>query len=411
MLTQPLKLASGLELPNRLAKASMTESLAPSGDPSDTLCALYRAWGSWGAGLLLSGNVMIDRRYLERLGNVVFDGRTERASVRRWAEETHRGGAALFAQLSHPGRQTNLFVHPRPVAPSAVRAVRVLGAFGKPRALREEELEEVLERFAGAAHLARECGLDGVQLHAAHGYLLSQFLSPATNQRGDRWGGSLAQRAAFPLEVLRRVRARVGPRFGLAMKLNTSDFQRGGFAPEEALEVLSLLENEGLDFVELSGGNYESVALLGRDEQGQRRVNAREAYFLEFAQAARARTRMPLMLTGGLRTRRGIEEALGSGLDLVGAARPFCVHPRVGQHLCSREDAAVRSFHIPELGVRAMEGQAETEWCQVQMRRIARGLEPSLGQGVRALTAGNLLRDMVRGPLRRLRGEAEGPPA
>jgi 2,4-dienoyl-CoA reductase-like NADH-dependent reductase (Old Yellow Enzyme family) len=201
------------------------------------------------------------------------------------------------------------------------------------------------------------------------------------------------------LEVIRRVRAEVGPRFGVAVKLNSADFQKGGFDERESLDVVGRLDAEGIDFLEISGGNYESVALLGYDENGAPRTSAREAYFLEFAEKARARTRTPLMLTGGLRTRRVMEAALGSGaIDLVGVARPFCVQPDLPRALLASSDAAARPFTIPKLGIRALEGQGETDWCGAQMRRIASGEAPDLDLGVRAL-----IRDGVRAVLRRWR--------
>ena len=412
MLASSLRLPSGFLLPNRLAKAAMTEAMATGGDPSDDLVALYRAWASGGVGLQITGNVMVDRRYLERLGNVVFDARTDRKIVARWAEAARSGGGAVYAQLSHPGRQTNLFVHPHPVAPSAVPAVKVMHAFGKPRALTEGEIEDILARFVGAAALAKEAGFDGVQIHAAHGYLISQFLSPLTNQRTDAWGGDPARRARFLLEAIRRVRARVGAAFGIAVKLNSADFQRGGFSEDESLDVVGLLDREGIDFLEISGGNYESVALLGYDETGKPRVSAGEAYFLDFAKKARGRTRLPLMLTGGLRSRPAMEEALATGaVDLLGLARPFCVQPDVPRALLADPAAAARPFTIPKLGIAAMEGQGETDWCNTQMRRIARGQAPDLAQGVLLRTLGVMTSVAFSGLYRRLAGRNEGAPA
>lgn len=411
MLGSSLRLASGVVVPNRIAKAAMTEAMAPSGDPTDALTALYRAWGRGGVGLQITGNVMVDRRYLERLGNVVFDARTDRRAVARWAEAARSEGGALYAQLSHPGRQTNLFVHPHPVAPSAVAAVKVMHAFGKPRALSGAEIEELLQRFVGAAALAEEAGFSGVQIHGAHGYLISQFLSPLTNVRDDAFGGDLFGRAHFLLECIRRVRARVKPSFGIAVKLNSADFLRGGFSESDSLEVVSLLENEGIDFLEISGGNYESVALLGYDETGRPRKSEREAYFLDFAKAARARTKVPLMLTGGLRSRPAMDEVIASGIDLVGLARPFCVQPDVPRVLLSSPKAATRPFTLPKLGVPALEGQGETDWCNVQMRRIAAGKEPNLSQGARLNTLGVMTVDVFRGFYRRLSGKHEGAPA
>lgn len=205
-LDQPLALRSGLVLPNRLAKAAMTENLADGDNqPTARLERLYATWADGGAGLLLTGNLMVDRRYLERSRNVVADGLVDPARLAAWADAT--GAVPTLAQLNHPGRQTNRFMAWRPVAPSTGAAVSMLGAFGRPRALDDAEVDAIVDRFVDAAVRCRDAGFDGVQVHAAHGYLLAQFLSPATNRRNDRWGEDVARRAHALLEVVRRTRA------------------------------------------------------------------------------------------------------------------------------------------------------------------------------------------------------------
>lgn len=401
MLGTPLTLRSGLVLKNRIAKAAMTEALSDNGDPNATLEALYGAWSDGGPGLLLTGNAMVDRRFLERVGNVVLDDRADRTALARWAAAARRGGSAALAQLSHPGRQVNVFVHREPVAPSAVAAVKVMGAFARPRALLESEVVPIVERFAAAAKLADDAGFDGVEIHAAHGYLVSQFLSPLTNQRTDAWGGTLDKRARFLLETVGLVRERCRSGFTVAVKLNSADFQRGGFDEGESLEVVSMLDRAGIDLLEISGGNYESVALLGYDESGRPSTREREAYFLEFAKDARKRTSVPIMLTGGIRSRAVMDEALASGaVDVIGMARPFCVQPDLARALLSRGEPRVTSPSIPKLGIRALEGLGETAWCDEQMGRIARGDAPDLELGVRWTTLVHFLRD-VRGGLGR----------
>ncbi|NCU10719.1 MAG: NADH:flavin oxidoreductase/NADH oxidase family protein, partial [Sphingomonadaceae bacterium] len=267
MIETPLTLPCGQVLPNRLAKAAMTEGLAdPAGRPTAELEQLYRVWGAGGCGVLLSGNVHIDADHLERPGNVIIDRPADAAmlkALRRWTAAAKAGGALFWAQISHAGRQTMAPVNPHPKAPSAVKLGLPGGQFGQPVALTEAEIEDLIARFAQAAVICAEGGFDGVQIHAAHGYLISQFLSPRANQRGDQWGGSLENRARFLLEVVRATREAVPAGFAVTVKLNSADFQRGGFAFEDSLQVAQWLEAEGVDLIEISGGTYEQPRLLG----------------------------------------------------------------------------------------------------------------------------------------------------
>jgi 2,4-dienoyl-CoA reductase-like NADH-dependent reductase (Old Yellow Enzyme family) len=172
-----------------------------------------------------------------------------------------------------------------------------------------------------------------VQVHAAHGYLISQFLSPRSNQRDDRWGGSLENRARFLLFTVNTVRQLVGPEFPISVKLNSADFQRGGFAFEDSLAVARWLQDAGVDLIEISGGTYEQPKLLGIEglEEAEPQAVAestlaREAYFVDFAKAMKDEIKIPLMVTGGFRTNSAMEQALRSGAaDVVGLGRPMCV--------------------------------------------------------------------------------------
>jgi 2,4-dienoyl-CoA reductase-like NADH-dependent reductase (Old Yellow Enzyme family) len=180
----------------------------------------------------------------------------------------------------------------------------------------EPDIEEVIRAFAHTAYLAEKAGFTGVQIHAAHGYLLSQFLSPLTNQRTDQWGGSLENRSRLLLEVVKVVRAQVSAQFCVAVKLNSADFQRGGFDADDALKVVQMLNQLPVDLVELSGGSYEAPAMQGEARDG--RTLAREAYFLEIAQEIAKVARMPIMVTGGIRQLPVVEQVLDSGVAMVG---------------------------------------------------------------------------------------------
>lgn len=374
-IAQPLRLRSGLVLRNRLAKAAMTEGVADRlGRPGPRLERLYARWAAGGAGLLLTGNAMVDGRYLERAGNVVIEDPGVLASLAAWSAASRKDGAALV-QLSHAGRQTSRFVSGQPVAPSAVAPVRVLGSFSRPRAMTAEEIGATIERFAFAADACRRAGFDGVQVHAAHGYLLSQFLSPLTNRREDEWGGPPENRARLLLAIVRAVRSRTGPGFTIAVKLNSADFQRGGFSEEDSLRVIGWLDAEGVDLLEISGGNYESPALfLGPGVRSS--TVAREAYFLEFARRVRGVTRMPLMVTGGFRSAAAMEAALEEdALDVVGLARPLALEPDLPARLLAGEADGSRVTPVGPRG-RVLGMLAEASWFGEQLERLADGLDP-----------------------------------
>lgn len=347
MIERPLTLPCGASLPNRLCKAAMTEGLAdPLGQATPALTQLYGLWSDGGAGLLLSGNVQIDGGHLERPGNVIIDsepGEEAMSALRRWAEAGKRGGNHFWAQISHAGRQCQKMVNPHPKAPSAVKLGLPGGQFGEPVAMSEADIEAVIAGFARCARVLKNAGFTGVQLHAAHGYLLSQFLSPRSNQRKDQWGGSLENRARALLESVRAVRDAVGPSFPVGVKLNSADFQRGGFDFEESLQVAKWLEAESVDLLEISGGTYEQPRLLNvdgiepvEDQSVKASTKAREAYFVDFAQAMRKELTMPLMVTGGLRRLDAMEDALASGsADVVGIGRPLCGMPKAMNELLS----------------------------------------------------------------------------
>lgn len=399
-----LALRSGLVLSNRLAKASTSESLAERGDPTVRLERLYRAWSEGGVGLVLTGNMMVSRRYRERMGNVVLDEKTDRAALARMATAAKSAGSASLVQISHPGRQVMRHVASDPVAPSAGPAVDVGGAFARPRALREDEIEGILDAFASAASMVVEAGFDGVQVHAAHGYLASQFLSPRVNRREDRWGGAIENRARFLLEAVRRVRARIGPTKTVAVKLNSSDFQKGGFSPEDSMRVVELLDAEGVDLLELSGGNYESLALLGL-ESPRATTRAREAYFLEYAAAVRSRTKVPLMLTGGFRTRAGMEQALAEGVDVIGLARPICLEPDLPKRLLASACEGAEKFERPKASLAILDAAAETGFYVAQIERVADGKPPSRDVSTNAAALSYVASDVRRGFARSVLGE------
>ena len=405
-LSMPLDLQAGPALPNRLVKAAMTEGLAdPRGLPTKELETLYPRWSEGGVGLLITGNVQIDRQHLERPGNVVIDRELtsdEKDRFKAWSTAAKSAGSHIWMQISHAGRQTQRVVNPHPKAPSSVPLRLSKGFFGRPQALTDSEIVELIDRYAHAAKVAKETGFDGVQIHAAHGYLLSQFLAPDANKRDDRWGGSLENRARMLLEVVQKVRAAVGHDFVVAVKINSADFQRGGFDAQDSITVAQWLEQAGIDVLEISGGNYENPRFMNLEGMrndpnvGVRESTAkREAYFLDFATQLRESTKTPLMVTGGFRSADAMAEAItNDGIALIGLARPLCVDPDYASNLISGGATIDRFEDNLRLGpgpfgpnsavpfLRSINLLATSQWYYQQIRRMASGQDPDRAMSV-----------------------------
>lgn len=325
-----LVLPNGATISNRLAKAAMEENMADDEHlPSQGLLRLYQAWADGGTGLILTGNVMIDRRALTGPGGIVLEDDKHLDGFSEWARMGRSKGAHFWMQINHPGRQVPASLGQPTIAPSAVPLE--LGALSRmfpvPKEMTEADIDDVVRRFARTALLAEKAGFTGVEIHAAHGYLINQFLSPRSNKRTDRWGGSLDNRARLLRNVIEAVRAQVRPEFCVAIKLNSADFQRGGFDTADARGVLEMLNALPIDLVELSGGNYEAPAMQGDARDG--RTLAREAYFLDFAKEMLSTARMPLMVTGGIRRIEVVERVLASGISMAGMASALAIEPRL----------------------------------------------------------------------------------
>lgn len=387
--TPPSPLFAALTLPNnavisnRMAKAAMEENMADGNQlPGEGLRRLYASWADGGVGLILSGNVMIDPTALTGPGGVVLDERQPIAPFRAWARAAMKDGGQAWLQINHPGRQVFAAMGQQAVAPSAIGVD--LGAYSHlfpvPRALNEAEIAGIVVRFATTARLAEAAGFSGVQIHAAHGYLISQFLSPLTNRRTDAWGGELHKRARLLLDVAKAVRSVVSPGFSVAVKLNSADFQKGGFEASDAVQVVRWLNELAVDLVELSGGSYESPAMQGSPQAGSGSTAAREAYFLDFARDVSAVARMPVMVTGGIRRRAVAEAALQPsegrpGVAMVGIASAFAFQPDLPERW-KRNDAL--EIAIPSVGWRnkAYASLAKMALVKLQLRRLGKGQPP-----------------------------------
>lgn len=382
-LSRPLKLPCGATLQNRICKAAMSEGLADADNHSTPrLETLYRRWANSGAGLLFSGNIQVDPYHLERPLNVVLHDTDGMEQLARLAAAGKSGGMHFWAQLSHTGRQVDAAINLAPLAPSVVEIDVTRGAgynFAAPRAMTETDIVRAIGQFGFAARQVREAGFTGVTLHAAHGYLFTQFLSPLTNKREDAWGGCLANRARFLLAVLSAVRSAVGEDFPIGVKLNSSDFQRGGFTSRECVELVAMLNGAGVDLLELSGGSLEQPKIVGitlkdEGEDGPRQSTvAREAYFLNFAKDVRDVARMPVMVVGGFRSSSAMVEALGRGeLDVVGIGRPMIVDPDGPKRLLSGEVERLPGYE-DKIGMLQL-----IPWYSMQLERLGDGLDPDL---------------------------------
>lgn len=336
-----LLLPNGSTIKNRIAKAAMEENMADAEQaPSEDLMRLYQAWADGGAGLIITGNVMVDGRAMTGPGGVVLQDDQQLDKFKRWARIGRSAGAQVWLQINHPGRQMQANLGQKTWAPSAVplNLGTMSKHFATPHAMTPSVIEEVIQRFARTARLGEQAGFTGVEIHAAHGYLLSQFLSPLTNQRKDQWGGSLENRARLLLDIVDAVRAAVSAEFAVAVKLNSADFQRGGFTADDAKKVVELLNDRGVDLVELSGGSYEAPAMQGEARDG--RTLAREAYFVEFARDIQTVARMPVMVTGGVRRRPVADRVVQSGVDMVGIGTALAIDPHLPREWLSGNDNA-----------------------------------------------------------------------
>ncbi|OLN90166.1 NADH oxidase 3 [Colletotrichum chlorophyti] len=404
-VAKPLTLKCGLTLPNRLVKAAMAENAADKdGLPTEALHSPYGEWADGGWGLVMTGNVEVDAKHLGSPQDLYYNDAIPYNRMleawKAWASVCNRNGTPTIVQINHPGRQSPFGAGKRgfrekTLAPSAVplnlgdgilpRLINSL-VFGTPREMTLADIQDVVRRFALTAKLASEAGFAGVEIHAAHGYLLAQFMSEKINQRTDEYGGSYAARVKIIVEVIRAIREAVPKGFCVGIKFNSVDHQSQAELAG-CIEQLKLITEAGIDFLEVSGGTYEDPKMfLGvDDEKKSERTKAREAFFLEFARAIRRDfPDVPLMVTGGFRTRQGMEEALANnGCDLIGLARPAVLNPALPKNTIlaanvNDEDAKLyaRKIQTPwiveKLGIKAVGAGAESAWYSSEIRKLGK---------------------------------------
>ena len=360
VLRRPLVLPCGAVLKHRLAKAAMSDSLADGrGDPTTAQLRLYERWAQGGIALSIIGEVHGDPCFPERPGNLVLGESSNQQAFQSLAGRATIDDAHLWLQLGHAGALSHAPIS-QPKGPSALDIGNV-----QCRGMSTDEVRELPDLFAKTAACAMAAGFSGVQIHAAHGFLLGQFLSPLFNRRTDGYGGSIEARCRVVIEVVDKVRSAVGPAFPIGIKINATDQLEGGLTQDDALEVVRLLDGTSIDLIDISAGTYFPGAKATSDGSGK------GPYFVDFARRARARTNTPLMLTGGFKTREQAVSALASGaIDVVGLARAMVLDPELPQTWLTdggRDPEFPRFESTPPGGI--------TAWYTMRLTALAEGRE------------------------------------
>ncbi|MEM6436659.1 MAG: oxidoreductase [Cyanobacteria bacterium P01_D01_bin.115] len=317
VLQKPLELPCGVVLKNRLAKSAMSDSLADGeGNPTEAQIRLYERWAEGGVAVSFIGEVQGDPRFPEKPGNLVLGPHSNQPALQSLTQRAVIADAHLWPQLGHAGALAHLPIsQPKGPSPLDVEGLQCAG-------LSIAEINELPSLYARTALHAKTVGFSGVHIHAGHGFLLSQFLSPLFNHRRDRYGGAIAARCRIVLDVISAVRQAVGPSFPIGIRINSTDLLAGGLTESDALEVVRLLDQTLIDLIDISGGTYFPGAKASSEG------SSRGPNFLDFARRARETTKVPLMLTGGFKRRDQAIEAIASGaVDIVGVARAMVLNP------------------------------------------------------------------------------------
>jgi 2,4-dienoyl-CoA reductase-like NADH-dependent reductase (Old Yellow Enzyme family) len=384
IIAQTYTLKNGTVIKNRLLKSAMSEALGESdGAPKPDLATLYGAWANGGIGICITGNVMIDHSALGEPGNVIIEDESNMAALQKWAQAATQNNTQCWVQLNHPGKQAPKGLNKETVSPSAIPFRKDMQAFfPTPRELTATEINDLIQRFATAAAIVQKAGFSGVQIHGAHGYLVSQFLSPHHNVRTDEYGGNPENRRRFVLEIYKAMREKVGASFPISIKLNSADFQRGGFTEEESLDLIRVLSEVGMDLIEISGGTYEAPVMTGINsskEPVKESTIQREAYFLEFAEKARKVCTTALAVTGGFRSAEGMAQAISSGaVDFVGLARLLAIETDAPNKIISGKTFLAVKPIKTGFGMVDKMGLMETAWYSAQLKRIGKGQAPDI---------------------------------
>lgn len=377
LLFTPITLPNGTTIKNRFFKSAMSEGMGTRDfQPKKNIATLYKRWAEGGTGLIITGNIMVDPKGTAEPGNIVFDKNSNMEILKNWAKQGQQHGAKVMVQLNHPGKQAPKTVSKQTVAPSAVPLGNGLNKlFSTPRALTTSEVEELVQKFVTSAKVAKEAGFSGVQIHAAHGYLISQFLSPHDNRRTDKYGGSLENRMRFLKEIYLGMREELGKDFTIGIKINSTDFKEDGLTEEDSLKTIIELANLGLDFVEISGGTYERPAMMGATSKSTNQV-----FFAEYSKKLKQKIKIPVVVTGGIRSINAMNTLLNDNTtDFIGIARPLTIDPNIPNKIKQGTYTIVETTRV-STGVKKLDkifgSLLGIVYYQVLMQNIARGKEP-----------------------------------
>ncbi len=371
-ILEEFELPCGVTIKNRIAKAAMTERLANKKQhATKPIVDLYKHWSSNGAGLLISGNILVDKHYKEASANIVLEDESGIAALQEVTKVATQNNTQFWAQINHAGRQSSIFSTFKPIAPSAIQLKKLM-LFAKPKAMSLEEIKDVENRFVTTSVLTKKAGFTGVQIHAAHGYLLSQFLSPKTNKRQDNYGGNIENRARLLFDIVKRIRKVLSNDFPISVKLNSADFQRGGFNEEDAMFVIKYLEKLKIDLLEISGGTYENIVFL-TERYERESTRKREAYFLDFAKKIKRETSLPIMVTGGFRSQKFCNDVLANKeLEIIGFARPFIADQNFPKTFLEDENYRVSDATF-DFKIKKMKDFAEAGFYDYQIHQLSKG--------------------------------------
>lgn len=377
LLFTPITLPNGTTIKNRFFKSAMSEGMGTRDfQPKKNIATLYKRWAEGGTGLIITGNIMVDPKGTAEPGNIVFDKNSNMEILKDWAKQGQQHGAKVMVQLNHPGKQVPKTIAKETVAPSTIPLGNGLNKlFSTPRALTTSEVEELVQKFVTSAKVAKEAGFSGVQIHAAHGYLISQFLSPHDNRRTDKYSGSLENRMRFLKEIYLGMREELGKDFTIGIKINSTDFKEDGLTEEDSLKTIIELANLGLDFVEISGGTYERPAMMGATSKSTNQV-----FFAEYSKKLKQKIEIPVVVTGGIRSINAMNTLLNDNTtDFIGIARPLTIDPNIPNKIKQGTYTIVETTRV-STGVKKLDkifgSLLGIVYYQVLMQNIAKGKEP-----------------------------------
>ena len=377
LLFTPITLPNGTTIKNRFFKSAMSEGMGTRDfQPKKNIATLYKRWAEGGTGLIITGNIMVDPKGTAEPGNIVFDKNSNMEILKDWAKQGQQHGAKVMVQLNHPGKQVPKTIAKETVAPSTIPLGNGLNKlFSTPRALTTSKVEELVQKFVTSAKVAKEAGFSGVQIHAAHGYLISQFLSPHDNRRTDKYGGSLENRMRFLKEIYLGMREELGKDFTIGIKINSTDFKEDGLTEEDSLKTIIELANLDLDFVEISGGTYERPAMMGATSKSTNQV-----FFAEYSKKLKQKIEIPVVVTGGIRSINAMNTLLNDNTtDFIGIARPLTIDPNIPNKIKQGTYTIVETTRV-STGVKKLDkifgSLLGIVYYQVLMQNIAKGKEP-----------------------------------